>query len=117
MRAMFALASFKYQSNIANPLHNELFQILWVEDFLFDHGGLWGAPTRPGRRETRLPHCDRIYFSKVPGRRPGRLREVTMISEHAALIYTMVLVSAADRDMTDSELRVIGTVVTRNNFV
>ena len=35
-----------------------------------------------------------------------------MITEHAALIYTMVLVSAADRDMTDSELRVIGTDVT-----
>lgn len=35
-----------------------------------------------------------------------------MISEHAALIYTMVLVSASDRDMTDSELKVIGTNVT-----
>ena len=34
-----------------------------------------------------------------------------MISHHAALIYTMVLVSASDRDMTDAELRVIGEVL------
>ncbi len=34
-----------------------------------------------------------------------------MISHHAALIYTMVLVSAADRDMTDAELRTIGQIV------
>ena len=34
-----------------------------------------------------------------------------MISHHAALIYTMVLVSAADRDMSDSELRTIGQIV------
>ena len=33
-----------------------------------------------------------------------------MISHHAALIYTMVLVSAADRDMTDAELRTIGEI-------
>lgn len=35
-----------------------------------------------------------------------------MIDTHAALIYTMVLVSAADRDMTDSELGTIGEIVT-----
>jgi tellurite resistance protein len=35
-----------------------------------------------------------------------------MISHHAALIYTMVLVSAADRNMTDAELRKIGEVIT-----
>ena len=34
-----------------------------------------------------------------------------MISHHAALIYTMVLVSASDRDMTDPELRIIGEVI------
>lgn len=34
-----------------------------------------------------------------------------MVSHHAALIYTMVLVSAADRDMTDEELRAIGQIV------
>lgn len=34
-----------------------------------------------------------------------------MISHHAALIYTMVLVSASDRDMTDPELRTIGDVL------
>jgi tellurite resistance protein len=31
-----------------------------------------------------------------------------MIDHQAALIYVMVLVSAADRDMTDAELRIIG---------
>jgi tellurite resistance protein len=34
-----------------------------------------------------------------------------MIGHHAALIYTMVMVSAADRNMTDRELRAIGEVV------
>jgi tellurite resistance protein len=34
-----------------------------------------------------------------------------MLSHHAALIYTMVLVSAADQNMTDSELRTIGEIV------
>ncbi len=34
-----------------------------------------------------------------------------MIDHHAALIYTMVLVSAADRDMTDAELQTIGDTV------
>jgi tellurite resistance protein len=34
-----------------------------------------------------------------------------MIDHHAALIYTMVLVSAADSDMTDAELRTIGEMV------
>jgi len=34
-----------------------------------------------------------------------------MIDAHSALIYTMVLVSAADRDMTDSELVAIGDIV------
>lgn len=33
-----------------------------------------------------------------------------MISHHAALVYTMVLVSAADRDMTDAELWRIGEI-------
>ncbi len=31
-----------------------------------------------------------------------------MIDHQAALIYTMVLVSAADRNMSDAELRIIG---------
>lgn len=34
-----------------------------------------------------------------------------MIDHRDALIYTMVLVSAADRDMTDAELGAIGEVV------
>lgn len=34
-----------------------------------------------------------------------------MISHHAALVYTMVLVSAADGDMTDAELRAIHEIV------
>ena len=34
-----------------------------------------------------------------------------MIDHHAALIYTTVLVSAADTDMTDAELQIIGDVV------
>ncbi|MEM7172044.1 MAG: tellurite resistance TerB family protein [Pseudomonadota bacterium] len=34
-----------------------------------------------------------------------------MADHHAALIYTMVLVSAADRDMTDAELQTIGDTV------
>ena len=34
-----------------------------------------------------------------------------MIDQHAALIYAMVMTSAADRDMTDSELKTIGDIV------
>jgi tellurite resistance protein len=34
-----------------------------------------------------------------------------MINHHAALIETMFLVSAADTDMTDAELRIIGEIV------
>ena len=34
-----------------------------------------------------------------------------MSKPHDGLIYTMVVVSAADRDMTDSELHVIGDIV------
>ena len=36
-----------------------------------------------------------------------------MPSKHAALIYTMVLISASDRDMTGLELRSIGDIVER----
>ncbi|MBV9861972.1 MAG: tellurite resistance TerB family protein [Alphaproteobacteria bacterium] len=34
-----------------------------------------------------------------------------MLDPHGALIYTMVIVSAADRDMTDAELTIIGDIV------
>ncbi len=34
-----------------------------------------------------------------------------MLSHHAALIYVMVMVSAADRNMTDAELHTIGEIV------
>jgi len=34
-----------------------------------------------------------------------------MIDRHTALIYTMVMVSAADRNMSDAELRMIGEIV------
>jgi len=36
-----------------------------------------------------------------------------MINHHSALIYIMVLASAADREMTDTELLRIGQIVTR----
>ena len=36
-----------------------------------------------------------------------------MINHHSALVYTMVLASAADREMSDSELRRIGQIATR----
>ena len=34
-----------------------------------------------------------------------------MSQHHTALVHTMVLVSAADRDMTDPELQTIGEIV------
>ena len=34
-----------------------------------------------------------------------------MLDHHRALIYTMVVVSAADSDMPDAELRIIGDIV------
>lgn len=34
-----------------------------------------------------------------------------MLDPHGALIFTMVIVSAADRDMTDAELEIIGDIV------
>lgn len=34
-----------------------------------------------------------------------------MIDAHAALVYTMVIVSAADGNMTDPEMRTIGEIV------
>ena len=43
--------------------------------------------------------------------RISHLPEVLMVSHHTALIYTMVLVSAADGDMTDAELTVIGDII------
>lgn len=36
---------------------------------------------------------------------------MTTISHHAALIYTMVMVAASDRNMTDVELRMIGDII------
>lgn len=36
---------------------------------------------------------------------------MAVISHHTALIYVMVLMSAADREMTDAELRTIGDIV------
>lgn len=34
-----------------------------------------------------------------------------MLGTHAALIYTMVITSAADREMTDEELQAMGSIV------
>ena len=34
-----------------------------------------------------------------------------MLDPHSALIYTMVIVSAADREMSDAELAIIGDIV------
>lgn len=42
---------------------------------------------------------------------PALFREDAMIDKQTALIYTMVLMSAADRHMTDSELGHIGLIV------
>jgi len=36
-----------------------------------------------------------------------------MLTKHAALIYTMVMMSAADQDMTEAEFSRIGEIVTR----
>src|SRR5262249_13774182 len=38
-------------------------------------------------------------------------RGAAMLDPHRALIYTMVIVSAADSDMPDAELRLIGDIV------
>jgi tellurite resistance protein len=38
-------------------------------------------------------------------------QKLRTVSHHAALIYTMVLVSASDRRMPDSELRKIGEII------
>ena len=37
----------------------------------------------------------------------------TAVDHHSALIYTMVLISASDREMRDNELRRIGDIVRR----
>ena len=39
------------------------------------------------------------------------MRDASAIDHHTALIYVMVLVSAADREMTDAEMRSIGEIV------
>lgn len=39
------------------------------------------------------------------------MTDKSLIDHHAALIYVMVLVSGADREMTDAELRSIGETV------
>ena len=36
---------------------------------------------------------------------------MSAISHHAALIYTMVMVSAADNEMTDAEMRTMGETI------
>jgi tellurite resistance protein len=40
-----------------------------------------------------------------------RQQGTTILDPHGALIYTMVIVSAADREMTDAELAIIGDIV------
>jgi tellurite resistance protein len=50
--------------------------------------------------------CARILASDL-----WHLTSGTMISHHAALIYTMVLCSASDRNMTDAELETIGDTI------
>lgn len=44
-------------------------------------------------------------------RAAGKGRTIQPVAPQSALIYTMVMVSAADRDMTDRELRTIADVV------
>jgi tellurite resistance protein len=43
--------------------------------------------------------------------RPNILGSLPVINHHQALIYTMVMVSAADSEMSDNELRTIGELV------
>lgn len=40
------------------------------------------------------------------------MSQTSVINHHTALVYVMVLVSASDGDMTDSELAKIGNIVT-----
>jgi tellurite resistance protein len=40
-----------------------------------------------------------------------KAKGAVMLDPHGALIYTMVIVSAADRNMTDAELSIIGEIV------
>src|SRR6266403_4438162 len=42
---------------------------------------------------------------------PANLRGSSMLDHHRALIYTMVIVSAADSDLPDAELRIIDDIV------
>jgi hypothetical protein len=50
--------------------------------------------------------CARILASDL-----WHLTSGTMISHHAALIYTMVLCSASDRNMTDAEMETMGETI------
>src|SRR4051794_16020005 len=50
-------------------------------------------------------------MTRPPSHSAGATRSRMMIDPHSALIYTMVLVSAADGDMTDAELGAIGEIV------
>src|SRR3954452_12154127 len=50
----------------------------------------------------------------MPGprrRKESESRGAAMLDPHGALICTMVIVSAADSDMTDAELAIIGEIV------
>jgi tellurite resistance protein len=45
------------------------------------------------------------------GEKNGEKRGAAMLDPHGALICTMVIVSAADNNMTDAELAIIGAIV------
>src|SRR3954465_14827250 len=57
----------------------------------------------------------RLVSMGVGRSRPGlfadRTGSIMTTNHHAALIYTMVLMAAADRDMTDAEMTSIGDMV------
>src|SRR5690348_18368806 len=68
----------------------------------------------PPNAPTALRRAAYPSFLSSSPRRHGRetaSRGSPMIDHHAALIHTMVLVSAADTDMTDAELQIIGDIV------
>lgn len=60
-----------------------------------------------------MPKTNGAKAKKAARGKATRARSAAAISHHAALIYTMVLVSAADREMNDPEMSSIGQDVLR----
>src|ERR1700751_5544322 len=64
---------------------------------------------RPADRGYGLTRASR--FCSESARLQPVSRGARMLDHHRALIYTMVIVSAAESDMPDAELRIIGDIV------